>query len=71
MINSQFNIKIKKKNLDFIVANDLTKEGAGFGVDTNIVKIIDKNGDITEYPKMQKEEVANVILDKVKLLLQK
>ncbi len=63
--------KIKKKNLDFIVANDLTKEGAGFGVDTNIVKIIDKNGDITEYPKMQKEEVANVILDKVKLLLQK
>ena len=64
-------LKIKKKNLDFIVANDLTKEGAGFGVDTNIVKIIDKNGDITEYPKMQKEEVANVILDKVKLLLQK
>ena len=63
--------KIKKKNLDFIVANDLTKEGAGFGVDTNIVKIIDKNGDITEYPKMQKEEVTNVILDKVKLLLQK
>ena len=62
--------KIKKKNLDFIVANDLTKEGAGFGVDTNIVKIIDQNGDITEYPKMQKEEVANVILDKVKLLLQ-
>ncbi len=63
--------KVKKKNLDFIVANDLTKEGAGFGVDTNIVKIIDKNGDITEYPKMKKEEVANVILDKVKLLLQK
>ena len=64
-------LKIKKKNLDFIVANDLTKEGAGFGVDTNIVKIIDKNGNITEYPKMKKEEVANVILDKVKLLLQK
>lgn len=63
--------KVKKKNLDFIVANDLTKEGAGFGVDTNIVKIIDKKGDITEYPKMKKEEVANVILDKVKLLLEK
>lgn len=63
--------KVKKKNLDFIVANDLTKEGAGFGVDTNIVKIIDKNGDITEYPKMKKEEVANVILDKVKSLLEK
>ena len=63
------NLKIKKKNLDFIVANDLTKEGAGFGVDTNIVKIIDKEGNITEYPKMKKEEVANIILDKIKELL--
>ena len=63
------NLKIKKKNLDFIVANDLTKEGAGFGVDTNIVKIIDKEGNITDYPKMKKEEVANVILDKIKELL--
>ncbi|HSQ89654.1 bifunctional phosphopantothenoylcysteine decarboxylase/phosphopantothenate--cysteine ligase CoaBC [Romboutsia sp.] len=63
--------KVKKKNLDFIVANDLTKEGAGFGVDTNIVKIIDKEGNITEYPKMKKEEVANVILDKVKTLLKR
>ena len=62
-------LKIKKKNLDFIVANDLTKEGAGFGVDTNIVKIIDKEGNITEYPKMKKEEVANIILDKIKELL--
>ena len=62
-------LKIKKKNLDFIVANDLTKEGAGFGVDTNIVEIIDKEGNITEYPKMKKEEVANIILDKIKELL--
>lgn len=62
-------VKIKKKNLDFIVANDLTKEGAGFGVDTNIVKIIDKEGKISEYPKMKKEEVANIILDKIKELL--
>ena len=62
-------LKIKKKNLDFIVANDLTKEGAGFGVDTNIVKIIDKEGNIAEYPKMKKEEVANIILDKIKELL--
>ncbi len=63
--------KVKKKNLDFIVANDLTKEGAGFGVDTNIVKIIDKEGSIVEYPIMTKDEVANVILDKVKHLLEK
>lgn len=62
-------VKIKKKNLDFIVANDLTQEGAGFGVDTNIVKVIDKDGIISEYPKMKKEEVADVILDKIKTLL--
>ena len=59
----------KKRYLDLIVANDLTKEGAGFGVDTNIVKVIDKEGNITEYPKMKKEEVANIILDKIKELL--
>lgn len=63
--------KVQKKNLDFIVANDLTQDGAGFGVDTNIVKIIDKSGNIEEFPKMKKEEVANVILDKVKSLLNK
>lgn len=63
--------KVNKKNLDFIVANDLTEEGAGFGTDTNIVKIIDKEGNVTEYPQMKKDEVANVILDKVKSLLEK
>lgn len=63
--------KVNKKNLDFIVANDLTEEGAGFGTDTNIVKIIDKEGNISKYPQMRKDEVANVILDKVKSLLEK
>ena len=63
--------KISKKNLDFIVANDLTESGAGFGTDTNIVKIIDKDGNIAKYPQMKKDEVADVILDKVKSLLEK
>ena len=63
--------KIQKKNFDFIVANDLTEEGAGFGTDTNIVKIIDKEGNINKYPQMKKDEVADVILDKVKSLLKK
>ena len=63
--------KIQKKNIDFIVANDLTEEGEGFGTDTNIVKIIDKEGNINKYPQMKKDEVANVILDKVKSLLKK
>ncbi|MCC3865839.1 bifunctional phosphopantothenoylcysteine decarboxylase/phosphopantothenate--cysteine ligase CoaBC [Terrisporobacter petrolearius] len=61
--------KVNKKNLDFIVANDLTEKGAGFGTDTNIVKIIDREGNINKYPQMKKDEVANVILDKVKSLL--
>lgn len=61
--------KVRKKNLDFIVANDLMTKGAGFAHDTNIVKIIDKNGDIEDLPKMTKLELADVIIDKVLVLL--
>ncbi|QEK11994.1 bifunctional phosphopantothenoylcysteine decarboxylase/phosphopantothenate--cysteine ligase CoaBC [Crassaminicella thermophila] len=61
--------KIQNKNLDFIVANDLTKEGAGFKSDTNIVTIIDKNGQTKHYEKMPKIDLAEIILDKVKSLL--
>ncbi len=61
--------KLEKKNLDFIVANDVNREGAGFDGDTNIVSIIDRQGDTIEYPKMDKNEVANIILDKVKYIL--
>ena len=56
-------IKLKEKNLDLIVLNDITQKGAGFDVDTNIVTIIDKKGKITDYPMMKKIEVANIILD--------
>ncbi len=56
--------KLKKKNLDMIVANDVTSEGAGFGVDTNIVTLITSNG-ATPYPKMSKAEVAEVILNEL------
>lgn len=62
--------KLKKKNFDFIVANDITKEGAGFNVDTNIITIIDSEGDSTTYPLMDKLEVARVILDKVLYILE-
>ena len=61
--------KLKKKNLDFIVANDITEEGAGFNIDTNIVTIIDKDGTSKEYPLMEKKEVARTILNKVKEIL--
>ncbi|MFH2011159.1 MAG: bifunctional phosphopantothenoylcysteine decarboxylase/phosphopantothenate--cysteine ligase CoaBC [Pseudomonadota bacterium] len=57
--------KLKSKNLDFIVANDVCMEGAGFEFDTNVVKILDKDGSIEELPLMSKEEVAEKILDKV------
>lgn len=62
--------KIKKKNLDFIVANDLTMQGAGFSTETNIVKIIEANGRIKEYPKLLKSEVGDIILDKVRDILE-
>ncbi|HEX3011227.1 MAG TPA: bifunctional phosphopantothenoylcysteine decarboxylase/phosphopantothenate--cysteine ligase CoaBC [Syntrophomonadaceae bacterium] len=57
--------KLTSKNLDFIVANDVTMDGAGFAADTNIVTIISKKGDITHLPKMSKRDVAAVIIDKI------
>ncbi len=56
--------KLEKKKADIIVANDVSKEGAGFGTDTNIVTLIASDGQIDELPLMSKYDVANVILDK-------
>jgi phosphopantothenoylcysteine decarboxylase/phosphopantothenate--cysteine ligase len=56
--------KLKNKNLDFIVANNITQEGAGFGFDTNIVKIFYRDGKIEELPSMLKKDVADLILDR-------
>lgn len=56
-------LKIQKKNLDLIVANDVTAEKAGFGYDTNTVKLISRDGDIKQLPNMSKDEVAHNILD--------
>lgn len=61
--------KLIKKNLDFIVLNNVSLEGAGFGVDSNIVSIIDKNK-IINYDIMSKNEVADIILDKIEELLE-
>ena len=57
--------KIAKKNLDFIVANDVTKPGAGFNTATNLVKIISRGGEIEELPLMEKREVAKRIFDHI------
>ncbi len=56
--------KLKKKNLDMIVANNLMVAGAGFGTDTNVVTMIRENKE-TELPIMSKEEVAGAILDEI------
>jgi phosphopantothenoylcysteine decarboxylase/phosphopantothenate--cysteine ligase len=64
--------KLMEKNLDFIVVNDVTKPGAGFGLDTNQVKILYPSGEVKDLPLMSKEEVSEIILDDVvKLLKQK
>ena len=56
-------IKLKKKNLDMICANNLKQAGAGFGVDTNVITIITK-AEMIELPLLSKEAAANAILDK-------
>jgi phosphopantothenoylcysteine decarboxylase/phosphopantothenate--cysteine ligase len=57
--------KLKRKNLDYIVLNDISAPGAGFDVDTNIVTIFGRNGEEDSYPLMSKKDVANIILDRV------
>lgn len=60
--------KLVAKNADFIVANDVTQEGAGFNVDTNIISLVDKDG-AENFGKMTKTECAKVILDKAARLI--
>ena len=57
--------KIVKKNLDMIVANDVTAAGAGFNTDTNIVKFLYPSGEVRSLEQMAKTEVANLLLDAV------
>ena len=57
--------KVASKNADFAVANDVTKEGAGFYGDTNIASLVGKNGEVRECGLMTKRELADVILDAV------
>jgi len=63
--------KLKAKNLDLIVANDVTKPGAGFGSDTNQVKILYPSGEVKDLPLMSKAEVSRFILDDVLSLLRR
>jgi phosphopantothenoylcysteine decarboxylase/phosphopantothenate--cysteine ligase len=58
-------LKLKEKNLDFIVVNNPNLQGAGFGVDTNIATVIDKKGKTEKLPLMSKKELAVKVIDRV------
>ena len=61
--------KLSAKGLDLVVVNDATEAGAGFGVDTNRVTLVGADGGEEQLPLMAKDEVADVILNRVETLL--
>jgi phosphopantothenoylcysteine decarboxylase/phosphopantothenate--cysteine ligase len=61
--------KLREKDLDLIVVNDATEEGAGFGADTNRVTLLHRAGDDEVLPLLSKAEVADAILDRVERLV--
>jgi phosphopantothenoylcysteine decarboxylase/phosphopantothenate--cysteine ligase len=61
--------KLAAKRLDFIVANDVTSPGSGFGTETNEVVIFHRSGEAEHFPLLEKYAVAHLILDRVKALL--
>jgi phosphopantothenoylcysteine decarboxylase / phosphopantothenate---cysteine ligase len=61
MVNAEK--KLREKNLDMVVANNVTEAGAGFDVDTNIATILDRSGVVRSLPLMSKDELAEQILD--------
>jgi len=63
--------KLRKKNLDLIVANDVTMKDSGFESDTNKVQIIHKDGNVEDLPLMSKDALADQILDRIILLRRK
>ena len=61
--------KLRTKNLDLIVLNSLKDEGAGFGHETNKVKMLDRKGGILEFELKDKKAVANDLLNRIKALV--
>ena len=61
--------KLLNKNMDLIVANDVMQEGAGFGCNTNIIKILDREGGQLELPMMDKMEAAERIMDRIREII--
>ena len=57
--------KLTRKRLDLIVANDVSSPDSGFSVDTNRVTLIDSAGETSELPQLQKQEIAEIIMDRL------
>jgi|TARA_B110001454_G_scaffold190803_1_gene190176 phosphopantothenoylcysteine decarboxylase/phosphopantothenate--cysteine ligase len=57
--------KLRKKNLDLIVANDISSPGIGFQSESNQVTLVNKKGDIKKLPLLLKTEIAHLLLDEV------
>ena len=57
--------KARTKRVDLLVANDVSREGAGFGTDTNIVSIVEPDGSIDHWPMMAKSDIARMLWDLV------
>lgn len=62
--------KISAKNLDMIVANDVSQPDAGFEAETNRVKLIYRDGHVEDLPLMTKEEVADMVLDRIRTAME-
>jgi len=61
--------KLTSKNLDIVVANDITREGAGFDTETNVVTLITRDGGPVDFPKMAKRAVADGVIDEIVRML--
>jgi phosphopantothenoylcysteine decarboxylase / phosphopantothenate---cysteine ligase len=57
--------KLKSKNVDMIVANDVSRSDSGFDTDTNLVSILHRDGRVEAFPMLSKDEVADLILDRI------
>jgi phosphopantothenoylcysteine decarboxylase/phosphopantothenate--cysteine ligase len=62
--------KLKRKHVDYIIANDVTRDGAGFQADTNVVTILGADGSSISLPQQSKTAVAEVIIQRITARLQ-
>jgi phosphopantothenoylcysteine decarboxylase/phosphopantothenate--cysteine ligase len=58
--------KLRRKNLDLIIANDVSRQDAGFEADTNAVKVLYRGGRVEDLPLSTKNDIADLLLDRIK-----